>query len=446
MSQGFVHHPVSGQRAGTALRWVPMHSRMGSRRRSGGRATDQGTGVDAEWAFWRAQVRRAVAGAEGETPCLMFALERLAERVSILDQAFAGLPIRHWWSFKTLPLMPAVRWWREQGRPVEVVSEFELQAVLSAGVPPEEILVNGPAKHTWLVRHPVPGLRVNLDSVAEASRLAQLGRRHGWRLGLRLNTRAEENFEYPGVRTQFGLLPDEVPRVLAVLRRARLEAEVLHFHLRTNVGEARCYREAAEEALGVAAAAGWRPAILDLGGGFPPERVLSRKGTRLDAGFSLASLRRVLGEIRSRHRSLREFWMENGRWLTAPAGVLMVTILDIKEGRGFRTLICDGGRTLQAMVATWERHVLLPLVRREGSGVPTLVCGPTCMAFDNLGVHPLPAGLRVGDRLIWLDAGAYQMSWETRFSHGLSGVLWMAGDRVEVVRRREPFGQWLTGR
>lgn len=424
-----------------------MHSRTGPQRRIGGRAVGQRTGADLEWAVWRTRVRRAVTREEGETPFLMFASERLAERVSKLDQAFAGLPVRHWWSFKTLPLMPAVRWWRDQGRPVEVVSEFELQAVLSAGVSPEDILVNGPAKHTWLIRHPVAGLRVNLDSVAEAGPLAPLARRRGWRLGLRLNTRAEENFEYPGVRTQFGLLPDEVPRVLAVLRRSRLDAEVLHFHLRTNVGEARCYREAAEEALGVAAAAGWQPAVLDLGGGFPPERVLSRKGTRLDAGFSLASLRRVLAEIRSRHRHLREFWMENGRWLTAAAGVLVVTILDIKEGRGPRTLICDGGRTLQAMVATWERHVLLPLARRQGPSVPTLVCGPTCMAFDNLGVHPLPAGLRAGDRLIWLDAGAYQLSWETRFSHGLSGVFWVGeDDRVEVVRRREVFGRWLEGR
>jgi len=394
--------------------------------------------------FWRVRAGRAVEA--GGTPALVFAAEPLVEQGRRLGLAFEGLPVRQWWSFKTLPLRSAVREWRSLGHGVEVVSEFELRAVLAMGVPPKDILVNGPAKHTWLPQHGVSELRVNFDSLTEIRTLSGVAAKNGWAVGLRLNTASEENFEYPGVRTQFGLLPHEIAPALKALARLGLQPEVLHFHLRTNVAEARCYREAAWEALEWAVAAGWRPRVLDIGGGLPPERVLTRKGSPLDAGFSLASLREALIGVRSKHRFLEEIWMENGRWVTASAGVLVVRVLDVKEGRGARTLICDGGRTLQAMVATWERHALFPVARRRGGLVKTIVCGPTCMAFDNLGIHDLPSTVGVGDLLVWMDAGAYQMSWETRFSHGLGAVVWTRGEKVEVVRPREMFETWWAGR
>ncbi len=370
----------------------------------------------------------------------------MAARQALADEAFAGLPIRHWWSFKTLPLRAAVRWWQARGGGVEVVSEFEGKAVTGLGFSADDVLLNGPVKHTWLREQSRPGMRVNFDSLTELRELLPLARRLRWRVGIRVSTAAEDNHEFPGVRAQFGLLGNELGTAARLLQRAGLTVETLHFHLRTNVPEARYYREAAEEAMDRAAAVGWAPSVLDLGGGFPPSRVATRRGTLVDAGFSLASLRQVLVEARSRHPSLREFWLENGRWLTAPGAVLAVRVLDVKEGRGARTLICDGGRTLHALVATWERHAVAPLMRRGGQCVRTLLCGPTCMAFDNLGDHELPTGIRVGDVLLWFDAGAYQTSWETRFSHGLAPVVWTEGDRVEVVREADRFEDWLTGR
>lgn len=52
----------------------------------------------------------------------------------------------------------------------------------------------------------------------------------------------------------------------------------------------------------------------------------------------------------------------------------------------------------------------------------TSVHGPTCMAFDTLARRPMAVSLGPGDVLIWLDAGAYHLPWETRFSHELAEV------------------------
>jgi diaminopimelate decarboxylase len=390
--------------------------------------------------FWSALVRPLLARLA--TPFYLFSVTPVREALAELDARFGPLPVRHWFSCKTQPLRPLLRWWRGQGRPVEVVSEFEFLAARAAGFPPEQILVNGPAKHHWLPRHAMPGLSVNLDSAAEARALAPLARRLGWRLGLRLNPAEEFDPESPGHPTQFGLTPAEALPVLRDLRRRGRAPEILHFHLRTNVASTRCYERALREAAVFCAAARWRPRFVDCGGGWPPPGVRDRAGRPLDAQFDWDALRRLLERARGWFPEVEEFWLENGRWLTARSGVLVVTVLDVKERRGLRHLICDGGRTLHALVSLWEQHDLFSLPARRGPAVLTGVTGPTCMAFDQLARRPLPRGLRAGDRLVWLDAGAYHLAWETRFSHGLAAVAWHDGRRVRVVRRAERFTEW----
>jgi hypothetical protein len=56
------------------------------------------------------------------------------------------------------------------------------------------------------------------------------------------------------------------------------------------------------------------------------------------------------------------------------------------------------------------------------------------MAFDQLVRKPLPRSLKPGDALLWLDAGAYHLPWETRFSHGLAEIWWHGPAGLERVR------------
>ena len=86
------------------------------------------------------------------------------------------------------------------GQPIEVVSEFELRAALAEGFAPQNIFINGPAKHHWLSRHELRDLAVNFDSPAELAALLPLAKKLNWRCGVRLNTSEEfdpENPQFP---------------------------------------------------------------------------------------------------------------------------------------------------------------------------------------------------------------------------------------------------------
>jgi diaminopimelate decarboxylase len=391
-------------------------------------------------AFWRSLLKSRVG--RHATPFFLFSITPIQRALAELDQHFGYLPVRHWLSFKTQPLRPLVQWWQRQGRAVEVVSEFEFLAARAEGFAPERILINGPAKHHWLLRHGVRGLNVNFDSLNEAQALAPLAKKLGWTCGVRFLTREEFDPERPEFATQFGLTPDEAVRAIRKLKRSGVRLETTHFHLRTNVSSAAIYERALRQVAEICHAASFAPRYLDFGGGFPPPRVQTRSGQAVDKDFDLAEMARVYGRALKLFPEARELWLENGRWMSARSGVLVVKILDFKDRPKVRSLICDGGRTMNALVSNWETHDLFTIPERRGPAVPTAVHGPTCMAFDQLTRCPLPRGLRAGDHLVWMDAGAYHLPWETRFSHGLAAVLWHDGKSVKLVRSREEFADW----
>ncbi|KAF0171022.1 MAG: Orn/DAP/Arg decarboxylase 2 [Limisphaerales bacterium] len=427
-------------------------------------------------AFWRRLVRDALATGT-PTPFYIFSVDPIAEAVEELkaldDQP---VPVRHWLSCKTQPVAPLLRWWRRQGRPIEVVSEFEYLAARHEGFATEDILINGPAKHRWLPRVAAPGLRVNFDSPGELTALLPLAKKLKWRTGLRLRTSLEHDPEHPEFPTQFGFEPAEATAALRKLKRAGVVAETLHFHLRTNVASAAIYERAIREAHAFCAAVNWWPAFLDCGGGLPPRHTFSHAGREFAAGFKpsvaadarrlaataergtrnakssqslltsaatgLEGLTAVFRRWLPRFAGLREVWLENGRFLSARSGVLVITVLDVKARDGLRQLICDGGRTMNALVSNWEEHGLFSVPSRGGPTVLTAVHGPTCMAFDQLTRRSMSRRIRAGDRLVWLEAGAYHLPWETRFSHGLAAVLWHESGRLALARAAEPFAVW----
>ena len=396
---------------------------------------------------WRSRVSRAESlGAR--TPFFLFAAAPYAGALESLERLNMGVPKRFWLSAKTQPLPSLWRWWRRMGGGIEVVSEFEFRGALAEGFTIDQILLNGPAKQRWLPALSRPGLRVNFDSLGELKALLPLAQRDRWKIGLRLHASCEVDPQFPKFPTQFGMESDEAQMALRWIEEAGLVAEVLHFHLKTNLPDAQSLSGGLQFAIEFCQRSGWKPRQLDVGGGLPPAYTRAWGGRSYDDSMRLPDYAGLIRDAVTAIPSVDEVWLEPGRYLSAGSGVLVVGILDTKERSNCRVLICDGGRTLQALVSTWENHALHPLRIVQDEDILTAVHGPTCMAFDCLGRRPLPKSLREGDRLIWFEAGAYHLPWETRFSHGLAEVWWEEQGPPVRVRDAESFesyrSQWNT--
>ena len=392
-----------------------------------------------EWSRLGRQARSIVG-----SPCFIFAERTAIEALATLQRLKSPLPLRHWLSLKTQPVARLLRTARQRGLGIEVVSEFELLAALASEVPPAQILVNGVGKQHWLRSHRISGLTVHFDSAAEVRELVGSARALDWRVGLRCaipqrGAGAEVEWD------QFGMAPDEVCRACDVLGGANVRVEGLHFHVHSNISRAGQYHRALEHVYATSERARLEPQYIDLGGGLPipGERLLD--GPSAASTFDFDEFHDVLHSIPRMFPSIRELWLENGRFLPGRAGALVVTVLDRKE-RGRRTyLICDGGRTNHARLAATEVHDIILEPHRDGPERETVVCGPTCGAIDRLGTWMLSESVVPGDMIIWTNAGAYHIPLETRFSFGLAPVVWFGknGD-AEVVRVRETPEQWWT--
>jgi diaminopimelate decarboxylase len=390
-----------------------------------------------DWSELGRQAHR-VAG----SPCFVFAERTAILALTTLQRLKAPVPMRHWLSFKTQPIARLVRAALEWGLGIEVASEFELAAALAAGVPPSAILVNGVGKQHWLPRYRIAGLTVHFDSPAEVHALTGMARALAWRVGIR-GAIPRSTDGLVSEWDQFGMTSQEMVEAAAVMLGAKVPVRGLHFHLHTNVAHASEYRRGLEHFQQLCMGAHLEPRYLDIGGGLPiaGERPHDQSGA---AGtFHIEEFRDVLRSIPDMFPSVREIWLENGRFLTGAAGALVVTVLDKKERGGRTYLICDGGRVNHARLAAYEVHHIILEPNRGGPERETVVCGPTCGAIDRLGCWSLPTSVAPGDMIIWLNAGAYHIPLETRFSFGLAPVVWFnEHNEPQVVRERETPDEW----
>jgi diaminopimelate decarboxylase len=389
---------------------------------------------------WRDLVGAAVV--EFATPFYLFAWEPVLDAIEQLAVLQEDLPVSHWYSFKTCPVRNMILNWKSLGAGIEVVSEYELLACLREGFSPEQILVNGAGKHAWLHRHGIPRLNVNFDSLGEVAELSRLGRENEWVTGIRLHVPSERDPDEPAFPTQFGLAESEFCDAVNCSRSVGVEPQIVSFHIGSNVPDSSFHEQSIRAVALLCSQIGLAPAILDIGGGLPVASVRLHGQTQ-PGSFDLVTLKHVLAGAQELLPSVREFWCENGRFVTARSAVLVAQVLEVKEREGTRFLVCDGGRTNNAIVSDWESHDFFVLPDRRGELVASTVCGPTCMAFDRLIRAQLPRDVVVGDYFVWMDAGAYHIPWETRFSHGLAQVLWVEENgRITVARQRESFDRW----
>lgn len=377
-----------------------------------------------------------------KTPFYISAWEPVLTALAELRILEGVRPVKHWLSFKTHPIKPLVTAWRDQGYGVEVVSEYEFCAALNENFRAENILVNGVAKHEWLPRYHVDGIRVHFDSLVEVEKLGYQARSNNWHIGIRCRVAEGFDPDEPKFLGQFGIRFDEVKQAARRLGDLGISVEGIHFHLRPNVSSHESYRRSIQEVANICREANLSPVYLDCGGGFP---VAGERPTNIESTkpIDLTLLRAVLAELPSKLPSVQEIWFENGRFISARSCVLVVRVLDIKEYGDSRYVICDGGRTNHALVSDWEIHDIFTLPIRNGAACLTTVCGPTCMAFDRLIRTNLPGDIEIGDCIIWMNAGAYHIPWETRFSHGTAAVLWYDSKHgLSVAREKEAFEHW----
>ncbi len=385
------------------------------------------------------------------SPLFVFSERRLRQRVREVRRAFdLRYPkVQFAWSYKTNYLDAICMVMHDEGAWAEVVSEVEYELALRNGVPPTQILFNGPYKPLPALKNALAdGSKVHLDHYDELYAAEQIARELGRKVPVTLRLNMDTGVHPRWDRFGFNLDNGEA---LSAIRRlhagGHLELEGLHCHVGTFILDPQAYGRAAARlaqlAIDVRRETGVPVRTLDLGGGFASRATLHAQyapGTDstppvddyaeaiadalLSAGFPPDELPTLL--------------LETGRSMVDESGSLITRVVANKRlANGARSVVIDAGVNV-LFTSFWYRHDVLPVVDRGGMLEDTVVYGPLCMNIDVVRPSVLLPPLEIGDALVVRPVGAYNVTQSMQFIRLRPAMIMIGRDgEVDLIRRAE---------
>lgn len=373
------------------------------------------------YAFTEADMLKAAK--QYSSPCFVYSLGMARERYRRLRAALPAR-VRLAYAVKSNPGAPLLETFVREGAWFDCASAGEISAVLGAGGTGSAMVVAGPAKtHRDLQAALYAGARVQVDGIEDVARLNEL---HTEEAPLRVSVRVHPA---SGIVEGTSIIGGSGPSAFGVdeeqldefLQMAAAYDGVLITGLQVFAASNELdpgqllanHRTALRIAQGMHERHGIDLELIDIGGG------LGVRYAANEPSLDIHALGSGLGRLLDANPWFAgELLLEPGRWLSAPVGIYLTRVVRVKESRGVRFAMLEGG----------INHLLRPLLTgqsfpvtaldREGDTTSYTLAGPLCTSLDRVGTAELPVDLQAGDVLAFGQTGAY--AYTQAMSHFLS--------------------------
>lgn len=355
------------------------------------------------------------------------------------------------YSYKVNCLPEVLKIIHNQGAWAEVASGFEFEIAKKVGVLGESIVFNGPYKTTSELEQAIAeGALINVDHFDEITQLEEIAKESGKTLDIGIRLNMEVGIDQLPDRFGFNLESGEALQVVSrCSEKGLLNITGLHVHLTSYIVEKnsednipakgikliwpkdhKAYRKASEKivqfANDIKEKFGINVRYLDMGGGFPTVEGIS---PYVDAivepiaqGFSSYELPILI--------------LEPGRAIVSDAADLITTVVAKKElPGGQRAIVVDAGVNILP-TSFWKFQEVRYFNTSDINLEETIIYGPLCLQTDIIAKTELPE-LKVGDRLLVKNVGAYNIPQSSTFIYPQPPVLLFDGNKVVVTKKRE---------
>ena len=344
---------------------------------------------------------------------------------SSFRQLISGFPeglINIHYSMKANSNQSILRILCEEGSSIDAVSEYEVRLALESGFEPDQIIFTGNNNNLEEIEYCVEQkVLINIGSLAL---LELFGNRHsGMTLSVRINPGLGAGHHAHcitgGPDSKFGIYHDQINSVLDLANKYSLTINGIHSHIGTGIFKAEPMLEAMEMTLAVAEKF---PELqfVDFGGGFGiPYRP---DQSSLDMNDLSQKMTQRFRKFINKYGRDLEMKIEPGKLLVGPAGILLTTVTNISETPKFRFVGVDSGfNHLLRPTIYGAYHRIINASCVSGNEEDIVVVGNICESGDILSrsgkeiQRRLPSP-KIGDRLAFLDVGAYGMSMSSQYN------------------------------
>lgn len=374
------------------------------------------------------------------TPFYVYSAASLRRAYRAYADAFAHLPTTICYALKANSNQAVLRVLAREGAGADVVSGGELKRALAADIPATRIVFSGVGKTdeelAYALRRGVG--QINVESDAELDALDRVARRLGKRphVSLRVNPDVDAGTHAKittgTAENKFGIDFATARRLFAGAAKRQVRIDGLALHIGSQLTDlkplARAYGRVAVLTRELRAA-GRTVARLDLGGGLgiryrdetpPPPSALARV------------VEKEVGKLGC------ALTLEPGRSIVGEAGLLVSSVIYVKDGTARRFVVTDAAMNDLIRPALYGAyHEILPVKRRKGATRAVDVVGPVCESSDTFAVQRRLPPVKAGDLLVFGSAGAYgSVMASTYNTRPLVPEILVDGKRHAVVRPR----------
>ena len=381
------------------------------------------------------------------TPCWVYGAGTVRARLAALRDALAGaglsrVPIHY--AVKANDHLAILAIMAAEGAGADVVSAGEFQRALQAGIPASRIVFSGVGKTVADLRLAVSeGIaQINVESREELGMLSAVAEAAGRVVDIVIRVNPDVDAETHAKITtgraenKFGIAWDEAEAVYAYAATLPGVRPVgLAVHIGSQILSMVPFRAAfgrVAELVMRLRASGQTVTRVDCGGGigipYGAEAAPSLEGF----AAALAETLGVLG---------LDLMLEPGRWLVAPAGVLLASVVLAKQTGTRRFIVLDAAMNdlvRPAMYDAWHGIVPVSATDAAGPAVAADVVGPVCETGDTFARDRMLPVLGPEAVVAILDAGAYGAVMSSTYNaRPLAAAALVDGARYAVISPRQ---------
>jgi diaminopimelate decarboxylase len=403
------------------------------------------------------EVPLAEIAARVGTPAYVYSAATFTRHYKVFDEAWAGTERLVCFAVKACSNIAILAHLAELGAGFDIVSVGELHRVLAAGGDPSRVVFSGVGKRADEIRAALDAgiLCFNVESEAELTLIDAIARSEGKRAPVSLRINPDVDAEtHPYVATGLQTSKFGIPRsrALATYRRARdlpgVEIVGLDCHIGSQLASAAPMVEALRRLLALVDELdreGITIRHLDLGGGLG---ISYDEETPPSPAEYAAALRLELETWqRGRERACPHIVLEPGRVIAGNAGVLLMSVLLVKESDSKRFVVVDAAMNDAIRPALYGAYHRLEPVNAPRDEVSIVdVVGPVCETGDFLARDRALPVVQSGELIAMRGAGAYGFSMASTYnSRPRPPEVLVKGSTAHVIRRRETLDDLLQG-
>ena len=386
------------------------------------------------------------------TPAYVYSTATLTRHFKLFQQALAWTDHLVCFAVKSNSNLAVLKVLGDLGAGMDIVSAGEYARARAAGVPGERIVFSGVGKLESEMRMALEGgiRQFNVESEPELELLSRVAHAMGLRapIAIRVNpdvdAKTHEKISTGKSENKFGI---PIARARDVYARAAglpgIEVVGIDMHIGSQLTDLEPYRQAYAKMADLTRALradGHDIRRLDMGGGLGIPYRRDNNAPPLPIEFGQV-IRETVGDLGC------EIEIEPGRNISGNAGILLSSVIYLKQGEGRDFLILDAAMNDLIRPAMYGAHHEIVPVReaRPGADVGRFdVVGPVCETGDTFSKGVDLPGLAGGDLVAFRSAGAYGAVMASEYnSRPLVPEVLVSGDHFAVIRARPTLEEML---